>query len=462
MAEPTTPAFREIGGSGLNLQTGQTLAEEYLRELTGQQGVRTFLEMSNSPVVGAILFVIEQMITGVDWEIKPFSDDPQDGPPKEFVQQCLDDMSASFADTLSEVCTMFTFGWAYHEIVYKQRLGMNPPAGKPISRYDDRKIGWKKIPLRGQNTLSGWDLDDNEGIRGMIQELTYPTSQKATVPIEKSLLFRTRVERNNPEGKSLLRNAYRPWWYAKRIEEIESIGTERDLAGLPMLKPPEGLDLWNPNDPNMIRALTAAQNLVQRIRRGEKEGVILPFGWELELLASPSRRQFDTNVIITRHETRVAQSCLADFIFLGQGKTGSWALSSDKTDIFILSLSSYLRRIKEVFNRHAIPRLLKLNSMDVSRCPQLDHGDIETQNLSELAQYLSALSTAGAVLFPDEALERHLRLAAGFPPPPELDPDEIPDREPPTDPEVKEAFKRMLELREIIKGHKPKHLNGAL
>ena len=453
----TRSIFREVGGTGLNIQQGQFLQEEFKTELRGTSGVKIFNEMSLTPIVGAILFVIEQMVTQVDWKVNPFSEDPQDHEPKDFIEGCLDDMSSSLTDTLSEVCTMFQFGWAFLEIVYKMRRGAE---GDPESKFSDGKIGWRKWALRGQNTLSGWDLDDTGGIRGMIQDLIYPRSEKVIVPIEKAMLFRTKVERGNPEGLSLLRRGYRNYWYAKRFEEIEAIGIERDLAGLPVLKPPQDLDIWNPNDADMILNLQAAQRLVTSIRRGEKEGVLLPFGWELELLSSGSRRQFDLNQTITRHETRIAQSALADFIFLGQGKSGSWALSSDKTDLFVLALAGYLKRIKEVVNRHGIPRLLKLNGMDASRPPMLEHGDVETQNLAELAQYLSALSTAGAIMFPDEALERHLRLVAGFPPPPEEQ--ELPEEPPPTPPsdtpeiqdarqQAQKSFKKLMELREMLK-----------
>lgn len=437
--------FSEVGSTGLSLLPGQFLQEEFQRELRGETGVKIYTEMATHPIVGAILFVIEQLITQVEWKINPFSEDSEDEEPKQFVEECLNDMSASFADTLTEVCTMFSFGWAFMEVVYKVRRG---PDSDPKSKYNDAKVGWRKWALRGQNTLVGWDTDENGGIKGMIQQTQYPQSEKVTIPIEKALLFRTRVERNNPEGRSILRNAYTPWYYAKRFQEVEAIAVERDLAGLPVLKPPDGLDLWNSNDSEMVTSLANAKKLVQSIRRGEKEGVLLPFGWELELLSTGSRRQIDVGATITRLETRISQSALADFIFLGQGKTGSWALSSDKTDLFVLALKSYLTRIKEVVNRHAIPILLELNGMDSSRSPMLDHGDIETQNLAELAAYLTALFNIGMIGFPDDDLERHLRQVADLPEPPEggslprlPQPEAIPAQ-------LQKSLKKIKELRE--------------
>ena len=38
---------------------------------------------------------------------------------------------------------------------------------------------------------------------------------------------------DNPEGRSILRNAYFSWYFEKKIAEIEGIGIARDLAGLP-------------------------------------------------------------------------------------------------------------------------------------------------------------------------------------------------------------------------------------
>jgi hypothetical protein len=482
MAEPTTTRnslFREIGGTGLNIQGGM-LQEEYRPELRGLQGVKTYNEMAETPICGAIEFIIEQMVAQVKWEVKPFSEEAKDQEAKEFVEECLHDMSFSLADTLSEVCTFFRHGWSFLETVMKVRRGYQPfDSALSTSKYDDGKIGWRKWALRGQNTLSKWDIDDSGGIRGMVQEFLEPISNgqtKVTIPIQKAMLFRTRVVQNSPEGVSIFRKAYRPWWLAKRLEESESISHERDGSGLPVLTTPEGFN-WDPADTIASAALRTAEKLVTGIRRGEKEGVLLPFGWELALLSSSSRRSADLGATITRHETRICQSTLTQFLMLGTGRTGSWALSSDQTDMFVLALAGYLKQIKEVINRHGIPRLLEIkqNGFDPSRPPYVDHGDIETQNLAELGSYISALSTAGGIMFPDESLERHLRLVAGLPPPPEPEEreeqmmiqEEIRQRVEPEEPEleagralVREGLEKMAQVREMMLAKRKAEANG--
>lgn len=77
---------------------------------------------------------------------------------------------------------------------------------------------------------------------------------------------------------------------------------------------PEGLDLWNDDIEDNKQTRIALENMVKSIRRDEMEGVVLPAGYELELLSSGGTRQFDTNAIINRYDTRIAMTVLADFI----------------------------------------------------------------------------------------------------------------------------------------------------
>ena len=227
----------------------------------------------------------------------------------------------------------------------------------------------------------------------------------------------------------MLRNAYRPWFFKKRIEEIEGIGIERDLAGLPTaLVPPK---LLSPSATGEQRALLSQIELILRnVRRDEKEGLIFPLArdengaltYEFKLLSTGGRRQFDTGKIVDRYDRRIAQTLLADFILLGQeGRTGSFALAERKTALFAVAIGAFLDAIASVFNRFAIPRLLRLNTFAVEdEPPKLVHGDIESIDITKLGDYVSKLSQAGIPL-EDESTERFLRMQAGLP---ERDPDE--------------------------------------
>jgi hypothetical protein len=137
--------------------------------------------------------------------------------------------------------------------------------------------------------------------------------------------------------------------------------------------------------------------------------------FKLELLSSGGQRQFDTDKIISRYDQRIAMTTLSDFILLGHENVGSFSLGSSKIDLFTTAIDAWARGIADVFNDHAIPRLLKMNGMDTSRSPLLDYGDIGAVDLSVLGEFISKVTQAGA-LVPDEGLEEWLREIANLPP----------------------------------------------
>lgn len=272
------------------------------------------------------------------------------------------------------------------------------------------------------------------------------------IPLNRSLLFRTQVAKDNPEGRSALRNCYRPWYFKKKIEEIEGIGLERDLAGLPMMTAPEGLDLWNDQDPLAVTQRQLAEDIVRSIRRDEQEGILKPFGWEVTLLSSGGRRTFDTNAIISRYDQRMAMTVLADFIQLGHSnKFGSFALSKSKTSLFNTALNGWMNMIRDVMNQHAVPKLLSLNGMDLTDHPRLDHEEVNVPDIEAIGIYLRNLRASGMNLFPNPVLEEAALRAASLPvsradlagrsgQPDEDTPGDTPDHPPDVDDESDEGF----------------------
>lgn len=408
-------SMKEYGSIGQRRYAG-IFSEEFLKELQGKRGIEVYREMSeNDDVCGAILYVIETLIRQSSWSIQAGGKTTKDEECKEFLESCMDDMQDTWTDTISEILSFLTFGWSYHEIVYKRRTG-NSRDPRLKSRYTDGLIGWQKLPIRSQETLFRWEYDEQENLTGMTQ-LPPPSYVMATIPITKALHFRTKSRKNNPEGRSILRTAYRDWYFKRRIQEIEGMGIERDLAGLPVMTAPEGMSIWDTSDPMMVQTFQRAEAIVRNIRRDSTEGIVKPAGWELELLTSGGSRQFDTNAIIERYDTRIAMTTMADFILLGHQKVGSFALSSDKTELFSMALGAYLDIICEVFNNQGIPRLIEMNGdhfRGITEYPKLTHGDVETPDLKDLASYVKEL-TGCAALTPDEDLEAYLRKVANLP-----------------------------------------------
>lgn len=413
--------LREIGSTGLNLYGGW-IYEEYLPELSGERGRRVFREMAEQdPVVGGILFAIEMLMRQVEWQVVPSeegSEEAQDV--ATFVEECIRDLDPAWPETLSEILSMLQFGWSWMEVVYKRREGNRSSDLRRKSRYNDGKIGWRKWSIRSQDTLNRWEFENGE-VTGLTQ-LGPPKWEVVTIPKWKSLHFRTKSRKENPEGVSVLRNAYRPWYFKKHIETIEGIGVERDLAGLPVIWAPARL-LTTTASSDEIAMRDTLKKIVTNIRRDEQEGIIMPLQYDesgkelyrLELLTSGGQRQFDTDKIVARYDQRIAMTVLADFILLGHEAVGSYALSSDKTALFAVALGAWLDIVGQAIEKQELPRLLALNGIDLKYLPSLQHSDIETPNLGQLGDFISKLASAGAILFPNPALERSLLEAAGLP-----------------------------------------------
>lgn len=419
MAEGKTSS-NEIGATGLSYVAGGAISEEINPKLAGREAITVYKEMSdNDPVVSAIMYSIDMLVRQVQWQVEQGEATEKD---VEFLEGCMEDMSHSWSDFISEVMSMLRYGFSFHEIVYKRRQGIQKEGSKvPTSKYKDGKIGWRKLPIRSQDSLDTWDIDEDGALQAFVQKAP-PKYETKPIPMTKGLLFRTSSFKNNPEGKSLLRGAYRPWYYKKRIEEIEGTGIERDLAGFPKFGVPAAYlaDTATPDEKSFVAAISL---IGQNLRRDKQEFLIWPNAFDeagnqlftFDLISAAGTRTFDTSAIIGRYDQRIAMTVLADFILLGHEKVGSFALSSDKTDLFAVALGTILDVIQDVLNRFAVPRLWALNGWDPSKAPQFKHGDIEDPDLAALGAYLQSMAGIGMPLFPDEDLEKYLRTIAHLP-----------------------------------------------
>ena len=211
---------KEFGRTGAK-RYGGIFYEEFLPELRGTKGVRTYSEMAmNDDTCGAILFAIKMLIRQASWSVQPAGREKADIEAAEFVESCLYDMSSTWTDTISEILSFLTYGWSVHEIVYKRRMGRKKDP-RLESKYNDGLIGWQKLPIRAQESLYEWEFDDRDNLTAFVQ-MPAPDYNVIRIPSEKILLFRTESNKDNPEGRSILRNAYKLYYHKKRIFSTHS------------------------------------------------------------------------------------------------------------------------------------------------------------------------------------------------------------------------------------------------
>ena len=97
-----------------------------------------------------------------------------------------------------------------------------------------------------------------------------------------------------------------------------------------------------------------------------------------------------------------------------------FALRRSANDFFLMGLNGILDIITSTVNRQEIPRLLRLNNIQVEKPPKLVHGDPNAPDLEDMIATFKELRDAGAdVVFSDVIISALLE-RAGLPIPEEL------------------------------------------
>jgi hypothetical protein len=408
---------REIGATGLKFTRNHIIDDEIAPKLRFPRSIQSFRQMRSDPIISGSLFMIKQYVRKVDWGIEPFGGITATDEDKRIAKIVEDalfiHMDRSFDQLITDICSFIENGFAFHMPTYKVHKG---------------NIIWRDIPTRSVDSIEGFDFDSRGRIKAVRQymvnntgEITQFSSSVTRIPYDRLLHFRTDSEKNNPLGRSILKNAYKAWYFKTKLEEAESIGVEREMNGLPVITIPAEYFAADPQeDPDRYAVLQEFIKIGQNARTNEQACVLLPSDvdesghplFTFDLVASKGTRSLDTSKIIERYDYRIAQSLLSDFLLMGSTSTGSFALSDNKIGSFVQSLEAYLEVIAEQFNRKAIPKLYRLNKWDDENTCKLVHKPIGSATLSELGEFLEK---SAAFITPDQTLENALRSKADLP-----------------------------------------------
>lgn len=428
--------LRQVGSTGLKQHSG-FISENVIRELEGRRAVEIYKEMAQTDSVCAVIvFAIEKLLKSVKWHVTPASSAPFDVEAADFLESCMHDMEDSWADWLSsQFIGTLTYGHALCETVYKRRAG-DAVQDHLRSKFSDGRIGWRGHMGRAQDTIYRWLFDANGKLTGAEQQAP-PHYRTVTLPMDKCLLFRTSAEKNNPEGASIFRSSYRGWFIKRGIENIEAVGVEKDISGLPIVWVPRELLAMSQqriinDDGSQNYEVQTAKKMVEKfkqmateVRQDAHMGLVMPLEFDdqnnkrfdITLLQSAGPARFNCSEIIQRYDQRIAMSTMSDFLLLGQGATatGSWAMHADKTRLWLQSIEALLQTFCEILNNQAVPRLMRLNTLEMSDHPRIEFGSLEQINLGEQGDFLVKCAQSGMQLWPDETLEAHFRRMADWP-----------------------------------------------
>jgi len=397
MAERNTlgrPDLNEIGTTSPSTYLS-FLRQEYNPDLRESQGLRTYDKMRRSDsAVRSTLRLMKTPILGARWFIKPASPSPKDKKIADFVSWNLfKGMTNSWPQMLTEILLQLEFGYYMFEKVWTNKHPMQPG-----------KVCWQKFAPRHPLDVLYWEYDDKGGPAG-VQMYNYSVLTEIFIPINKLAVFTFEKEGGDMSGLSLLRSAYKPWYYKQQLEKIDAIQKERHGIGIPIIKLPPGFTASD-------QAL--ANNLGRNLRTNERAHVVLPPNWDI-IFAKLEGQPVSALDSLNYHDNQIEMNVLGNF--LGTAEMKAQTGKDDDRTLFLRSTRFVAECISDVFNSYCIPQLVDFNFPRVPNgYPELCARRIgEQEDWRTMSFTVRNLVGAGA-LTPDDELEDALREETDLPP----------------------------------------------
>lgn len=392
-------AQKVFGSSGLQ-NLGGRIQEEYLTIIQDwNRAVDVFLEMRDDVTIATGLDAIKLPLLAADFDVQSASKSIADQRAADFLWDNMQKMDRqSWRSYVLDALEAIEFGWQLSEIVLERRR--------------DGRLWLKNLDPRGQETLLRWQFDTNDRTTGFIQHdpySAYGRGKSVLIPIDKTVHMTFRGRKGNPQGKALFRDLFRPWKFLKELENLEGIGLERNVGGMPVFKLPQ--------EPLEEQDLTRLQNAARDMRMDEAASLILPYGVEVDTYAGGSGANFDP--VINRKKKEILMRMFAQFLELGMESVGTQALVEGDQDFFSLSLIAIQQHWLETWNQQLVGFLFRFNQFPgMTGLPKItwnDPGKVDFAGI--LDAYVKGVGAQ--VITATREDEEHLRALGGFPDLPE-------------------------------------------
>jgi hypothetical protein len=382
---PTT-AFAEMGYASLSPFTAWT-REERVGELRDKLGIRKYYDMKRADgTVRGALRLVKTPVMAARWFVEPASDSVLDTNIARFVEENLfERLNTPWNRILEDALLMCEYGYMPLEKVY----GMDP----------DGKIILKKLAPRHPLDIQEWIFDANGGPNGIVMDPTEVNGWTSTfIPIEKLVVFTLEQEAGDIRGISLLRSAYKHYYYKDTLYKIDAIQKERHGIGVPIIKLPLG---YTETDKKL------AEDLGRNMRTNERAHVVIPENWTVEF-AKLEGQPVDCLTSIKHHDNRIMTNILAPFY-------EDPNVDEKSMTMFYKATRYIATTIADTFNRWVIKQLVDFN-YNRGKYPIIRARRIgENEDLRTWSFAFRNLVGSNAII-PDDVLEKFLRIELDLPP----------------------------------------------
>jgi hypothetical protein len=402
--DPNKPPLDAVGAAGNQIFAGIVAQDdEYNPDFYWRDAIDVYEKMRrNDAQINTVLQMLYLPIERTTWRIKPASTAPIDKEIASFVESCLfHDMlytstegrviRQQWQSILQHILLMLPFGFS----VFAKWFRVD----------DDGWIKWARFEPLLQRTLWRWWVGADSQLVG-IQQRTFKNwrVEFEDIHADRILRFAWRQEGNNYDGWSVLRSAYKHWYYLDGFYKIQAIAVERTATMAPV-------GSLGPSDLNQAAANAMLKQL-QNMRVSDSMGVVLPFGQKIEFPDPHMRGNMEIVNAIMHHDLKIARNVLAQFINLGSNETGSYALADVQTKTFMQCEEGVATYIASVLNTDAIPELVDYNYDGVSIYPTVEFEPLADTDVKDVSL---AIQNMASFISNDPGFEDYVRKLVGAP-----------------------------------------------
>jgi hypothetical protein len=401
MPVPDLPS--EMGYTGLNLTSGRVF-EDSRCDLRFPQSICTFEKMSQNITIASAMNAIHTIASRAPFHVEPYDQTDTHKKRGLFFEQCMDDMEHSWYDFIREVMSMTKYGFSIHEKVFRYR---SKDRG---SKFDDMKVGIKKLPIRSQASIYKWP-DQQRSNGGVITQcvsynegVALHKTNYIEIPYSKILHFRVDPYKGNPEGTSPLASCYQSWRMLCKLLDTELVAIGKNLNGIPKFSLPAKY-MSDDATTSEKAVYENTKRIGGHINNGEQAFVITPSDrddngnahFDFSVLDSSSSNISAVSPIIQRYTNEILQCLFADVLQMGSVKGGNYNVVDSKATLLELVVEARLRELCEVVNKNLIPELWRLNGWDDTKTPKLTFGELSRPDLEVWAKAMQQLSATNNI-----------------------------------------------------------------
>ena len=418
-----------IGSSGTVVLAGMIQRNEKNAKIQGTERWRTFSDqLANIDVVGASVRYFLNLGSAAKWTVDPADDTPAAQDVADFIDDVLRDMQTPWTRVVRRGLMYRYWGFGIQEWTAKKR--------------EDGKIGLLDIEPRPAHTIERWDTDPETGhVLGVVQ--LKPATQKfAYLPRTKIVYLVDDSLSDSPEGLGIARQISETIQRLQRFQDLEVIGFEADLKGIPKGRAPYSVlaDLKAKNkitEVERVAILAPLTDFIENHVKSVKAGLMLDSSvyrgtdeaktpsstplWDVELLTGGGTSVEAVAAAIERLGREIARLFGTEGILLGGANVGSMALSRDKSHQFAVVVDSALSELKEAYQRDIVETVCSLNGIPRELWPSLSPEEMQYHDIEQLTTALGDLATAGAPLAINDPAINVIRSQMGLPDAPEED-----------------------------------------